>query len=134
MTRPPAPLRALVVDDSVVVRGLIGVNLELEGFEVRTAEDGLEALEVLETWLPDVITVDVMMPRLGGFDLIARLRADPRTATLPVVVVTGRAQATDRDLGLRLGADDYVSKPFEPGDLVETVTRLARHGRTPISE
>ena len=125
----PAALRVLVVDDSTAVRDLIVVNFELEGFEVRSAIDGLEALEVLATWLPDVVTLDVMMPRLGGFDTLERIRADERLADLPVVVVSGRAQDADRDRGLALGADAYIGKPFEPNDLVALVTRLAREGR-----
>jgi CheY-like chemotaxis protein len=129
----PSP-RALVVDDSPAVRELIRVNLELEGFDVRTAGDGVEALEVLSSWLPDVVTLDVMMPRLDGFGLLQRMRADERTARLPAVVVSGRAQAADRQRVDRAGADAFLSKPFEPSDLVTLVARLAQEGRTPVSE
>jgi CheY-like chemotaxis protein len=129
----PAPLRVLVVDDSTAVRDLIVVNFDLEGFEVRSAIDGVEALEVLAGWRPDVITLDVMMPRLGGFDTLERIRADDRLADLPVVVVSGRAQDADRDRGLALGADAYLGKPFEPNDLVALVARLARQGRGGLS-
>ncbi len=121
--------RVLVVDDSAVVRDLIAVNLELEGFEVHTAADGLEGLEQVAAWQPDVVTLDVVMPRLDGFGALERLRADPSTADLPVVLVTGRGQGADRDRGEALGADGYLSKPFEPAELVAVVGRLARHGR-----
>jgi CheY-like chemotaxis protein len=124
-----SPPRVLVVDDSEPIRDLIVVNLELEGFEVRTAGDGLEALEVLSDWRPDVVTLDVVMPRLDGLDTLARLRADPATADIPVVLVTGRAQAADRSRGDELGADDYLTKPFEPAELVAVVGRLAEQGR-----
>ena len=124
----PAP-RVLVVDDSAPVRELLMVNLELEGFEVRSASDGLEGLESATSWVPDVITLDVVMPRLGGFETLERLRADPATAGIPVVVVTGRAQVADRMRGDALGADAYLTKPFEPTELVAVVTDLARAGR-----
>ena len=127
--RPDDPLTVLVVDDSEPVRDLLAVNLELEGFDVRSAADGLEAIEVAMAWQPRVITLDVVMPRLGGFDTLARLRADPATAAIPVVIVTGRAQAADRARGEALAVDAYLSKPFEPTELVAVVTELARGGR-----
>jgi len=122
-------LRALVVDDSPAVRELVVVNLELDGFEVRTADDGEEGLTAALAWRPDVITLDVIMPRLGGFEVLERLRGDPSTADIPVVMLTGRAQAADRERGEALGVDAYLSKPFEPAELVGVVTDLARSGR-----
>jgi CheY-like chemotaxis protein len=121
--------RVLVVDDSDAIRALISVNLELEGYDVRSAADGVLALEETASWHPDVITLDVVMPRLGGFETLHRLRADPATAHVPVVLVTGRAQAADRAQGEALGADAYLSKPFEPAELVAVVGELARTGR-----
>lgn len=120
------PLRALVVDDSEVIRDLIAVNLQLEGFDVTTAADGEEALRLAAENVPDVITLDVMMPRLSGLDTLVRLRADPRTASVPVVMVTGRAQPADVARGEKLGVDAYLTKPFEPAELIEVVLRLAR--------
>jgi DNA-binding response OmpR family regulator len=120
------PLRALVVDDSEVIRDLIAVNLQLEGFDVTTAGDGEEALRLAAENVPDVITLDVMMPRLSGLDTLVRLRADPRTASVPVVMVTGRAQPADVARGEELGVDAYLTKPFEPAELIEVVLRLAR--------
>jgi CheY-like chemotaxis protein len=105
------------------------VNLELEGLDVVRCSDGLEALEQVAVRRPDVITLDVMMPRLDGFSTIERLRADPATADIPVVVVTGRASAADLARGAELGVDAYVIKPFEPAELVSAVLRLAEHGR-----
>jgi CheY-like chemotaxis protein len=122
--------RALVVDDSRVIRELIAVNLELEGFEVTTAGDGERALELAAEFRPDVITLDVMMPRLNGFETVHRLRQDPRTAGIPVVMVTGRAQTADRERGDEVGVEAYLTKPFEPAELVDVVSRLARQGRT----
>jgi CheY-like chemotaxis protein len=125
-----APLRALVVDDSPVIRELISVNLQLEGFEVTTAGDGESALEMARTLLPDVITLDVMMPRMTGFEAVERLHADPETAGIPIVMVTGRAQAADISRGEELGANAYLTKPFEPAELIEVVTQLARSHRS----
>ncbi len=122
-------LRALVVDDSAPVRDLVVVNLELEGFEVRSAPDGEAGAALAASWRPDVITLDVVMPRLDGFQTLARLRAHEGTASIPVVLVTGRALAADRARGEALGADAYLTKPFEPAELVAVVRHLARHGR-----
>ena len=125
-------LRALVVDDSAVIRELIAVNLELEGFEVTTAGDGERAVELAHELQPDVITLDVMMPRLTGFETVVRLRGEPRTAGIPVVMVTGRAQAADLARGEEVGVEAYLTKPFEPAELIEVVTRLARERRASL--
>jgi CheY-like chemotaxis protein len=119
----------LVVDDSAVIRELIAVNLELEGFEVSTAGDGEAALAIATELVPDVVTLDAMMPRLNGYETVVRLRDDPRTAHIPIVMVTGRAQASDIERGREVGVEAYLTKPFEPAELVEVVTRLARSGR-----
>ncbi|MGH3370192.1 MAG: response regulator [Nocardioidaceae bacterium] len=123
-------LRALVVDDSEVIRDLIAVNLELEGFDVARAEDGERAVELAVELDPDVITLDVMMPRLNGFDTLLLLRKNPRTEHIPVVMVTGRAQEADVERGAELGVEAYLTKPFEPAELVEVVTRLAGSRRS----
>jgi CheY-like chemotaxis protein len=123
-------LRALVVDDSAVIRELIAVNLQLEGLEVATAGDGESAIELARSTRPDVITLDVMMPRMTGFEVVERLRADPETAGIPLVMVTGRAQAVDVARGEEVGADAYLTKPFEPAELIEVVTRLAKSHRS----
>ncbi len=124
------PLRALVVDDSAVIRELIAVNLELEGFEVATAGDGESALRLARELHPDVITLDVMMPRITGFEAVELLRQEPDTASIPIVMVTGRAQAADLARGEEVGVDAYLTKPFEPAELIEVVTRLARQRRS----
>ena len=122
--------RVLVVDDSEVIRTLIAVNLELEGFEVVQAVDGLDALEKVNDVRPDVITIDVKMPRLDGFDTVERLRADPRTSTMKIAMVTACAQADDLRRGEKVGVDAYVTKPFDPSALVRTVRDLV--ARQPI--
>jgi CheY-like chemotaxis protein len=121
--------RVLVVDDNKVIRQLIRVNLELEGFEVVTAADGAECLEIVHTVRPDVVTLDVVMPRLDGVRTAARLRADERTRQVGIVMVT--AGNLPESAGGPGGVDAYVAKPFEPEQLVETVRRLVRRGPLP---
>jgi CheY-like chemotaxis protein len=116
--------RVLVVDDSAVIRTLISVNLELEGFEVVTAVDGQDALDMIHDVAPDVMTIDVVMPRLDGFDTVARLRADPRTCHLKIAMVTACAQESDLRKGRIVGVDAYITKPFDPDTLVRTVRDL----------
>ena len=117
--------RVLVVDDDHVIRQLIGINLELEGFEVFMAADGEEALLQVTTVRPDVVVLDVMMPRLDGLEVARRLRQDPATRDLRLVLVSARAQAADRQRGEDMGVDAYITKPFEPDELVDVVRRLA---------
>lgn len=115
----------LVVDDNKVIRQLIRVNLELEGFEVVTAADGAECLEIVDHVRPDVITLDVVMPRLDGFGTAARLRSDPRTRHLPVAIVSACTQY-EVDSGAAAGVDAFLAKPFEPAELVRLVRQLIR--------
>ena len=116
--------RVLVVDDSDVIRTLISVNLEMEGFEVVTAVDGRDALDKIIEVAPDVMTIDVVMPRLDGFDTVAQVRADPRTSHLKIAMVTACAQEADIRRGESVGVDAYITKPFDPSTLVRTVRDL----------
>ncbi len=117
--------RVLVVDDDDVIRQLITVNLELEGFEVATAVDGQDCLERVRDVRPDVVTLDVMMPRMDGWEAASRLRADPDTAGIKVVLLSARAQEADLERGNRIGVDAYLTKPFDPDELIDVVRRLA---------
>jgi len=117
--------RVLVVDDDAVIRQLITVNLELEGFEVETAVDGQDCLDKVKSFAPDVITLDIMMPRMDGWDAATALRADDETSTIPVVLLSARAQEADLQRGDRIGVDAYLTKPFDPDELISTVRRLA---------
>ncbi len=120
----PAPPTVLVVDDSDVIRSLIVLNLELDGFSVHEARDGQECLDIVEEVRPDLITLDAAMPRRDGFSTLEALRANPATSSIPVVMVSARAQGSDVTRGKALGADAYITKPFEPEDLVQTVRSL----------
>lgn len=117
--------RVLVVDDDDVIRQLITVNLELEGFDVATAVDGQDCLDKVVDVDPAVVTLDIMMPRLDGWEAASRLRADPRTAGIKVVLLSARAQEADLQRGDRIGVDAYLTKPFDPDELIATVRRLA---------
>jgi DNA-binding response OmpR family regulator len=118
------PPTVLVIDDDPVILQLLRVNFEMEGFVVLTAADGEEGIERTRTDRPDVVVSDVMMPRMSGIELVAKLRADPATEDVPILLLTAKAQQTDIGAGLDAGADDYVTKPFEPLDLVDRVNRL----------
>jgi CheY-like chemotaxis protein len=117
--------RVLVVDDDEVIRQLIAVNLTLEGFEVVTAVDGRECLEKVGEVHPDVITLDVMMPRLDGWVTATQLRRNPETSGIKVVLITARAQEDDRDRGRQIGVDAYLTKPFDPAEMIRVVRELA---------
>ncbi|MFE0189748.1 PleD family two-component system response regulator [Streptomyces sp. NPDC059008] len=120
--------RILVVDDNKVIRQLIRVNLELEGFEVVTAADGAECLDVVHHVRPDVVTLDVVMPRLNGLRTAAQLRSDPRTWDIPIAIVSACTQGEVNN-GESVGVDAFLAKPFEPTELVRTVGKLVREGR-----
>jgi len=117
--------RVLVVDDDEVIRQLIAVNLTLEGFDVVTAIDGQDCLDRVEEIAPDVITLDVMMPRLDGWETAVQLRQAPETEHIKVVLITARAQEEDVAHGTSVGADAYLTKPFDPGEMIRIVRELA---------
>lgn len=123
--------RVLVVDDSPSVRLLIRTNLELAGFDVEEAADGAEALVRLrqDQPLPDVVTLDVMMPRQSGLATAAAIRSDPRMRHVALVMVTTQNSPADLVRGERVGVDAYVPKPFDPDVLVATVERAADRAR-----
>ena len=118
--------RVLLVDDEPAVREAIRAGLEFEGFQVAMASDGLEAMEQIAKERPDVVLLDVMMPRMDGLTVLRRLRAaDP---ALPVLLLTARDTVGDRVTGLDLGADDYLTKPFDLDELLARLRSLLRRG------
>jgi DNA-binding response OmpR family regulator len=120
----------LVVDDDEVIRQLIAVNLTLEGFEVVTAVDGQDCLDKVAEADPDVITLDVMMPQLDGWVTATQLRRNPETAGIRVVLITARAQQDDRSRGRQIGVDAYLTKPFDPAEMIRVVRELASASTT----
>jgi DNA-binding response OmpR family regulator len=124
--------RVLIIDDEAPIRLLCRVNLEAEGMEVIEAFDGEQGIELARTELPDVILLDVMMPRLDGWDVAQRLAADEPTNEIPIVFLTARAEVRDRARGLDIGGVEYVTKPFNPLELAplikDLLARIKRDG------
>ncbi len=118
------PPTVLVVEDDPVILRLLEVNFELEGFTVLLAHDGVEGIEMARAHAPDVVISDIMMPRASGLDLLAALKGDVDTKAIPVILLSAKAQTSDLKVGLDAGADDYVTKPFEPLDLIARVNAL----------
>jgi DNA-binding response OmpR family regulator len=124
----PAPT-VLVVEDDPTILQLLEVNFEMEGFIVLRAEDGEQGLAVARESRPDVIVSDVMMPKMSGLELVQALKASPDTKSIPVILLSAKAQGADVRTGLEAGADDYITKPFEPLDLIDRVNSvLLRNG------
>jgi DNA-binding response OmpR family regulator len=123
----------LVVDDDPVILKLLEVNFEMEGFTVLVARDGQEGIDVARADQPDLIVSDIMMPKVSGLELVTALKGDPTTSEIPIILLSAKAQNADVRSGLDAGADDYVTKPFEPLDLVDRVNRLleARASKRP---
>jgi len=121
----------LVVEDERDIRGLIVHHLTRAGFRCRTAATGTEALREVRAALPALIVLDVMLPELDGLEVCRRLRADAATTAVPIIMLTARADEVDRVVGLELGADDYVVKPFSPKELVARARAVLRRARAP---
>src|SRR3990172_11745832 len=127
MPEPRETHRILVVDDEPRMIRFIRMNLELEGYAVFEAADGVRALQQVRDTLPDLVILDVMMPELDGFETLQDLR---EFSSVPVIMLTARGEEDDRVRGLELGADDYVTKPFSPRELVSRVKAVLRRTET----
>ncbi len=129
VAKPPDIVKILVVDDEQDAVDLVAFNLKQAGFQVVAAHDGAEALDKVQKHQPDLIVLDVMMPELDGLEVCKLLRRDSATAGIPLLMLTAKASEVDRILGLELGADDYVTKPFSPRELVLRVRKLLARGK-----
>jgi two-component system alkaline phosphatase synthesis response regulator PhoP len=131
--RRPEPLvgRVLVVEDERDVGALIRYSLEKAGYVVVVASTGADALRMARDPRPDIVLLDIMIPQLDGWDTCRRLKQDPDTRDIPVIMVTGRVDEADKVLGLELGADDYVTKPFSPRELLARIRAVIRRSRRP---
>ncbi len=123
--------RILVIDDEKDLIELVRYNLEKEGFVVRSAQDGESGLSTARKEMPDLIIVDLMLPGIDGLDVCRALRSDTRTARIPVIMLTAKSAESDRILGLELGADDYVTKPFSPRELLARIKAVLRRTSSP---
>ena len=116
----------LVVEDSVTQREMITDLLKGSGLSVSIATDGVEALEHIEGHRPDLVVLDIVMPRMNGYEVCRRIKADPKTQDVPVVMCSSKGEEFDRYWGMKQGADAYIAKPFQPTELVGTVKQLLR--------
>jgi twitching motility two-component system response regulator PilH len=119
--------KVLVVEDSPPQREMISSLLKGSGLNVTSAGDGLEALAQIQQDCPDIVVLDIVMPRMNGYELCRRLKDDPKTKELPVVMCSTKGEEFDRYWGMRQGANAYIAKPFQPQELISTVKKLLRN-------
>jgi len=118
--------KVLVVDDEEYIQHILNFSFGAEGYEVVTAADGEEAVAKARNEKPDVIVLDIMMPKMDGYEACRKLKSDPKTKDIPVILLTAKGRDVDRKLGSEAGADDYVVKPFSPGRLIERVDGMMK--------
>jgi two-component system alkaline phosphatase synthesis response regulator PhoP len=116
--------RILVVDDEIYIVHILDFSLGMEGYEVITALDGEQALEKLKSEKPDLIVLDIMMPKLDGYEVCKAIKSSPETRHIPVILLSAKGRNVDQKLGFDVGADDYITKPFSPRKLVERINQL----------
>src|SRR5262245_46067271 len=121
--------RVLLVEDGGDVAELIRYNLSKEGYDVVLTSNGNDALRLAREHRPDVLLLDIMVPQLNGWEVCRRLKKDPELAAIPVIMVSGRVEEGDKVLGFEVGADDYVTKPFSPRELIARIRAVLRRGR-----
>lgn len=121
--------RILIVEDEKDIAGMLTYNLKKEGFRVVSCHDGEEGLDLAGSEHPDLIILDLMLPGIDGLEVCKSLRKERDTSSIPVIILTAKAQETDKIVGLELGADDYVTKPFSPRELIARVKAILRRSR-----
>lgn len=121
--------KILVIDDDPVIQKLLQVNFEIEGHEVIIASDGEQGLKFSTSMNPDIVILDIMMPRMDGLEVARKLRANPQTRNIPIILLSAKAQFLDISVGKEAGADEYITKPFDPLLLLEKVEELISSSR-----
>ena len=116
--------RILVVDDEIYIVHILDFSLGMEGYEVITALDGEAALEKVKSEQPDLIVLDIMMPKLDGYEVCKAIKGNADTAHIPVILLSAKGRNVDQKMGFDVGADDYITKPFSPRKLVERINQL----------
>ncbi len=116
--------KILVVDDEIYIVHILDFSLGMEGYEVLTALDGEQALEKARAEHPDLVVLDIMMPKLDGYETCKMLKADPKTKDIPVILLSAKGRNVDQKVGFEVGADDYITKPFSPRKLVERINTI----------
>jgi chemosensory pili system protein ChpA (sensor histidine kinase/response regulator) len=130
LAEPPAAVAVMVVDDSLTVRSITGTLLEREGYRVTSAKDGVDALEKLKDVLPAVMLLDIEMPRMDGFELANKLRADPRTRGISIIMITSRTADKHRRQAAQLGVDGFLGKPYQEAELLAQIKSLLERRAT----
>jgi two-component system, OmpR family, alkaline phosphatase synthesis response regulator PhoP len=123
--------KILVVDDEIYIVHILDFSLGMEGYEVITALDGEQALERLKVEKPDLVVLDIMMPKVDGYEVCKSIKSNPATKQTPVILLSAKGRNVDQKLGFDVGADDYITKPFSPRKLVERINQLLGQ---PVSE
>ncbi|MEB3829187.1 response regulator transcription factor [Phormidium sp. CCY1219] len=118
--------KILIVDDSATVREMVSDILKKNGLQVLEAADGVEAKAQIQSGSPDLVVTDIVMPRMNGYELCRWLKNDPKAQNIPVVMCTSKSQEFDRYWGMKQGADAYITKPFRPAELIQTIKQLLR--------
>jgi two-component system alkaline phosphatase synthesis response regulator PhoP len=121
-----ANAKILVVDDEAYIVELVKFNLEKEGYEVVVAHDGLKALDMVRTEEPDLIILDIMLPRMDGLEVCRLVKQDQALKAIPIIMLTAKGEEFDTILGLEMGADDYIKKPFSPREMIARVNARLR--------
>ena len=125
--------KVLIVEDEANIRQLVKYNLEKESFQVLEAEDGLLGLRLAKAEKPDLVLLDLMLPQMDGLEVCRSLKGNPATAALPIIMLTAKSEEIDKVIGLELGADDYMTKPFSPRELVARVKAVLRRSQKEAS-
>jgi two-component system alkaline phosphatase synthesis response regulator PhoP len=121
-----SPKHIVVVEDERDILEVLSYNLKREGFGVTTSLDGMEGLEIIQNQVPDLVLLDLMLPGMGGLDICRQMKSNSRTRNIPIIMVTAKGEEVDVVHGLGLGADDYISKPFSPRELIARVKAMLR--------
>jgi two-component system alkaline phosphatase synthesis response regulator PhoP len=116
--------KILVVDDEIYIVHILDFSLGMEGYEVVTALDGEQALHKVKSDRPDLVVLDIMMPKLDGYETCKILKNDPETKNIPVILLSAKGRNVDQKMGFQVGADDYITKPFSPRKLVERINMI----------
>ena len=125
--------KILIVDDEANIRQLVKYNLEKESYQILEAEDGFQGLRLAKTEKPDLMLLDLMLPQMDGLEVCRSLKGNPATAALPIIMLTAKSEEIDKVIGLELGADDYMTKPFSPRELVARVKAVLRRSQKEAS-
>ena len=125
--------KILIVDDEIEMAEMVTMRLEASGYEVATVCDGKSGFEKAKQWHPDLVILDIMLPVMDGYEVCSALKKDPRCGKIPIILVSAMDRKYDTDLGKKVGADFFFTKPFEPRGLLDKIKELLRHSKNSLS-